>query len=248
MTVEVQFFKKRCLFFFLFFVLFFSLTAECEVAVHPCKVLLVCPAEASHVPILNTSTAIIALVYPAPDGVLCLVGKVLGAVVTRLVATIASAARLRHAAPHVILGLVGEAAGDAAVAGGARTLSILVACAAVVALLLAVGADVRQNDRNHLALGAPAVSSGRGVARVVAARVALMAIVGPEDGGPHIPAVRAAAPVLAAFVAGRAELVCHIGTVGLVAEVDVRIREGHLVVKRTVCMRVEVVITMLGLV
>jgi hypothetical protein len=75
-----------------------------------------------------------------------------------------------------------------------------------------------------------------------------VAIVGPENGGPHIPAVRAAAPVLAAFVAGRAELACHIGTVGLEAEVDVRIREGHLVVKRTVCMRVEILITILGLI
>jgi hypothetical protein len=38
----------------------------------------------------------------------------------------------------------------------------------IVALLLAVGADVGQNDRNHLALWTPAIGSWWGVARVVA--------------------------------------------------------------------------------
>ena len=80
---------------------------ECKVAVHPCEVLLICPAEASHAPILNRSTAIIALIYPAPDGVLGLVGEIPGVVVARLVATIARA--------DVLLYNVG----DAARAGGA---------------------------------------------------------------------------------------------------------------------------------
>ena len=92
-----------------------------------------------------------------------------------------------------------------------------------MALLLAVGADVRQNDRNHISLGAPAVCSGRGVARVIAARVALVAIVGPENGGAHVPAVGAAAPVFTAGITGRAEFACHVGAAALVAEVDVRV-------------------------
>jgi ABC-type proline/glycine betaine transport system permease subunit len=118
---------------------FFSLAAECEVAVHPCKVLLICPAEASHTPILDRSTAIIAFVYPAPDGVLCLVGEVLGAVVARLVATIARAARLRHTAPDIILSRFG----DATRAGGASAGILLMTDADIVALLLTPIADVR---------------------------------------------------------------------------------------------------------
>jgi hypothetical protein len=104
----------------------------------------------------------------------------------------------------------------------------------IVALLLAVSADVRQNDRNHLAVRAPAVSSRRRIARVVAARVALVAIVGAENGGSHISAVWAAAPVFTAGIACRAEFACHLGAADLVAEVDVRIRGGHLVVMRCV--------------
>jgi len=146
----------------------------------------------------------------------------LDAVVARLVATVAGADGLVHDV------------GDAARAGGASTGILLMTDADIVALLLAVDADVRQNDRDHLALRAPAVGSRRRIARVVAARVALVAIVGPENGGPHIAAVRAAAPVFTAGIAGRAELACHVGAAGLVAEVDVRVREGHLVVMRSV--------------
>ena len=61
-----------------------------------------------------------------------------------------------------------------------------------------------------------------------------MAIVGAENGGSHISAVWAAAPVFTAGIAGRAELGCLVGAAGLEAEVDVRIREGHLVVMRSV--------------
>jgi hypothetical protein len=104
----------------------------------------------------------------------------------------------------------------------------------IIALLLAVGTDVGQNDRNHLALRAPAIGDWWGVVRVVASRVALVAIVGPENGSPHVPAVWAAAPLFTAFVAGRAELGCLVGAAGLEAEVDVRVREGHLVVMRSV--------------
>jgi hypothetical protein len=75
------------LFFFVLF--FFSIATEGEVAVHPCEILLIGPAETSQAAILNRSTAIIALVYPAPDVILCLVGEVLGPVVARLIATIA---------------------------------------------------------------------------------------------------------------------------------------------------------------
>jgi hypothetical protein len=155
------------------------------------------------VPILYRSTAIIAiitiitiitLVYPTPDGILCLVGEVSGAVVARLVTTVARAD--------------------------------------IVALLLAPITDVRQNDLVHVAVWAPAVSSRWDIARVVALREALMAIVGPENSGPHITAVGAATPVFTAGIARRAELGCLIGTVGLLAEVDVRVREGHLVVIR----------------
>ena len=140
--------------------------------------------------------------------------------VARLVATVACADGLLHDL------------GDATRAGGASAGILLMTDADIVALLLAVGADVWQNDRNHLALRAPAVCSRRRVARVVAARVALVAIVGPENGSPHVPAVGAAAPVLAAFIAGSAEFACHVGAAGLVAEVDVRVREGHLIVIR----------------
>ena len=134
--------------------------------------------------------------------------------------TVARALRLRQAAPDVILGRVG----DATLAGCARTFRVLVARASVVAPLLAFGADVRQNDRVHVALGAPAVGGRRGVARVIAARVALVAIVGSEDGGPCVPAVGAAGPVLAAGIAGGAEFGCHVGAVRLVAAVEVRRR------------------------
>jgi hypothetical protein len=130
LTADFQFFKKRgCFFVFfcvVFFVLFFySIATEGEVAVHPCEILLIGPAEASQAAILNRSTAIIALVYPAPDVILCLVGEVSGAVVARLLATVAcadglvhdvgNAARAGRASAGILLvtdadGLVGEAA------------------------------------------------------------------------------------------------------------------------------------------
>jgi hypothetical protein len=99
----------------------------------------------------------------------------------------------------------------------------------IIALPLAVGADVRQNDRVHVAFGAPAVCSRRRVARVIAARVALVAIVGPENGGAHVPAVGAAAPILAAGIAGRTELGRHVGAVRLVAGEEVGRRHGEVV-------------------
>ena len=155
----------------------------------------------------------------------------------------AIALRLVHAAPDVILSLVGDVArawrassgiflvtdadvllynvGDAARAGGAGAGIFLVTDADIVTLLLAPIADVRQNDRVEVALGAPAVSGGRGVTRVVAARVALVAIVRPENGGAHVPTVGTAAPVLAAGTTCRAVFGCHVGAVGLVAEEDV---------------------------
>jgi len=95
--------------------------------------------------------------------------------------------------------------------------------------LLAPITDVRQNDRVHVALGAPAVGGWRGVARVIAARVALVAIVGPENGGSHVSAVGTEGPVLAAGIAGRAEFGCHVGAVSLVAEEGVL---GHGSVRR----------------
>jgi len=188
-----------------------------DITIHPCEILLICPAEACHAPILNRSSAIVTLIYPAPDGILGLVGKVLGAVVARLIATVACADGLIHDLS------------DAARAWGASAGILLVTDADIVVLLLAVGADVRQNNRNHLTLRAPAVGSRRRVARV-----ALVAIVGPENGGPNIPAVRAAAPVFTAGIACRAEFACHVGAVGLMAEVDVHVREGHLIVIRSV--------------
>ena len=136
-----------------FCVVFYSLVVECKVTIHTLKILVICPAEASHAPILNRSTAIIALVYAAPDVILSLVGKILSAVVARLIATIA--------------------------------------CAHIVALLLAPIADIRQNDRVDVALGTPAISCGWGVARVVALREALMTIVGPEYGGSCVATVGA---------------------------------------------------------
>jgi len=135
---------------------------------------------------------------------------------------VARALRLRHAAPDLVLSLVGDAAGTPV----ARLVTI-VARAPVVALLLAFGADVRQNDRVHVAFGTPAIGGGRGIARVIAARVALVAIVGPENGGTHVPAVGASAPILAAGIAGRTELGRHVGAVGLVAAVEVGRRHGE---------------------
>ena len=129
----------------------------------------------------------------------------------------AIALRLVHAAPDVILSLVG----DVARAWRASAGIFLVTDADIVTLLLAPIADVRQNDRVEVALGAPAVGGGWGVTRVVAARVALVAIVRPENGGAHVPTVGTAAPVLAAGIAGRAVFGCHVGAVGLVAEEDV---------------------------
>ena len=93
-----------------------------------------------------------------------------------------------------------------------------IARADIVTLLLAPVADVRQNDRVEVALGAPAVGGGWGVTRVIAARVARVAIVRPENGGAKVPAVGTAAPVLAAGIAGRAEIGCHVGAGRLVAE------------------------------
>ena len=81
--------------------------------------------------------------------------------------------------------------GDAARAGGAGAGIFLVTDADIVTLLLAPVADVRQNDRVHVAVGTPAVGRGRGVTRVVALRVAFVAIVGPEDGGPCVATVGA---------------------------------------------------------
>jgi hypothetical protein len=62
------------------------------VTVHPCEILLIRPAEACHASILNRSTAVIALIaliYPAPDILLCLIGEVSGTVVAGLIAPIA---------------------------------------------------------------------------------------------------------------------------------------------------------------
>ena len=140
---------------------------------------------------------------------------------------VAHALWLGHTAPSVILGRVGDAAGGAAGAGGARTLSVVVARASVVALLLAPAADVRQNDRVHLALGAPAVCDKGDVAWVVAHRHAGVTIVRPENGGARVPAAGAAVGVLArelgfaAVVAGGAVVGCRVGAVHFGAEVDV---------------------------
>ena len=67
------------------------LTVQGEVTIHPCESLLICPAEACHAPILNRSTAVITLIYPAPDILLCLIGEVSGTVVAWLIAPIAPA-------------------------------------------------------------------------------------------------------------------------------------------------------------
>ncbi|NBS53433.1 MAG: hypothetical protein EBS96_12650, partial [Spartobacteria bacterium] len=47
------------MFFFFFCVVFYSLAAEGEVAIHPCKVLLICPAEAGHAAVLNSGSAVL---------------------------------------------------------------------------------------------------------------------------------------------------------------------------------------------
>ena len=99
---------------------------------------------------------------------------------------VTGALRLVHAAPDIILSLVGKIP-SAVVA----RLITTIACADVVALLLAPIADVRQNNRVDVALGTPAVSGRWGVAWVVALREALVAIVGPENGGPCVATVRA---------------------------------------------------------
>ena len=76
-----------CRLSFVVFCLLF-LTVQGEVTIHPCESLLICPAEACHAPILNRSTAVIALIYPAPDILLCLIGEVSGTVVAWLITPI----------------------------------------------------------------------------------------------------------------------------------------------------------------
>ena len=95
---QLQIFKKKRLVLVVFFVLlsFLSccllfLTVQGGITVHPCEILLIRPAEACHAPILNRSTAVIALIYPAPDILLCLIGEVSGTVVAWLIAPIAPA-------------------------------------------------------------------------------------------------------------------------------------------------------------
>jgi hypothetical protein len=101
----------------------------------------------------------------------------LGAELARRTAIALRLAQLVHAAPDVILSLVGEVSSTmvARLSAGAR--------ADIVTLLLAPVADVRQNDRVEVAFGAPAVGGGWGVTRMIAARVARVAIVGPENCG-----------------------------------------------------------------
>ena len=106
------------------------LTVQGGVTVHPCEILLIRPAEACHAPIINRSTAIIALIYPAPDILLCLIGEVSGTVVARLIAPIALADVVMH--------------------------------------LLALRAEIWQNNLVEVALGAPPISGGRDVAWVIA--------------------------------------------------------------------------------
>jgi hypothetical protein len=117
----------------LFLVFFLLVAVQGEVTIHPCEILLICPAEACHAPIFNRSSTIItliALIYPAPDSIFSLVGEISGAVIAWLIAPIA--------------------------------------LTNIVALLLALRAEVRQNNRNHLTLRAPAVCSRRSVTRVIA--------------------------------------------------------------------------------
>ena len=99
---------------------------------------------------------------------------------------VTGALRLVHTAPDVILSLVGEIL-SAVVA----RLVTAGASADIVALLLAPIADVRQNDRVDITLRTPAISGRWGVARVVALREALVAIVGPENGGPCVATIGA---------------------------------------------------------
>jgi hypothetical protein len=107
-----------------------------EVTIHPCEILLICPAEACHASMLDRSTAIIAIIaiitiiYPTPDSVFSLVIEISGAVIARLFAPIA--------------------------------------LTDIIALLLALRAEVRQNDLVHVAVWAPAVSSRRSVAWMIA--------------------------------------------------------------------------------
>ena len=118
---------------------------------------------------------------------LCLNGEILGAAIASTGNVLAAGACwLVYSAPDVVLSLVSEVSG-AMVAW----LIAPIACADIVVLLLAPAADVRQNDRVDVALRTPAVSGRWGVARVVALREALVAIVGPENGGPRVATVGA---------------------------------------------------------
>ena len=197
MTADFQFFKKKRIIFLSFFcVVFYSLVVECKVAVHPCEVLLICPAEASHAPILNRSTAIIALVYPAPDGVLGLVGEIPGVVVARLVATVARADGLLYDV------------GDAARAGGASAGIFLMTDADVLLCLFGEVLD----DAWVLTYRHAGVTKGRTVNsnfRVAAAE---------------------ASHALVAHGSSR----CRIPAISSDAEEEVRVGDGHLVVKRYV--------------
>jgi len=73
----------------LFIVFFLLVAVQGEVTIHPCEILLICPAEACHAPIFNGSSAIITLIYPTPDSIFSLVSEISGAVIARLINPIA---------------------------------------------------------------------------------------------------------------------------------------------------------------
>jgi len=118
-----------------------------------------------------------------------------------------------HAAPDLVLGLVGEVAHTVV-----TQLAVVAAAVARAHIVADVSAIVGPTAPARVFV---LVLDEGSVAWVIAARVALVAIVRPENGGADVPAVGAAAPVLAAGIACGAEVGCHVGAVGLVAEVDV---------------------------
>ena len=197
---------------------------ECKVAVHPCEVLLICPAEASHAPILNRSTAIIALIYPAPDGVLGLVGEIPGVVVARLVATIAradgllynfgNAARAGGASAGIFLVTDADVllynVGDAARAGGASAGIFLVTDADGLLYLFGEVLD----DAWVLTYRHAGVTKGRTV-----------------NGDSHVAAAEASHGPCCALVAHGSSR-CRIPAISSDAEEEVRVGDGHLFGKR----------------
>lgn len=185
--------EKLCLRKLIAVALHVALTAVCVVcpqlgrhATSTARLRILLRAEVAHPP--RTIALALRLVHTAPDLLLCLIGEIPGAVVTRLLAAITHAD--------------------------------------IVALVLALMAEVRQNDCNQVAVRAPAIGGGEcSVAWVVAHRHAGVTVVTPENGRPCVATTGATYGPHALSAHGSGN--CGIPAVGGDAEEEVRVGNGH---------------------